>query len=233
MNMLQCVILCGGLATRLRPITEKIPKSLITIGDEPFIAHQLRLLRSHGITDVVLCAGFLGEMIQEFAGNGSRFDLSISYSFDGPVLKGTAGAIRNALPLLSETFFVVYGDSYLPCDYQAVGKCFKPSGKRGLMTVFHNMGHFDSSNLEVAENRIVRYDKLNRTPEMQHIDYGLGAFQRSVFEEVQPDEFQDLSAVYQKLLAADDLASYEIKERFYEIGSLQGIQDLERLIADN
>jgi len=231
--MLPCVILCGGLATRLRPITEKIPKSLISIAGEPFIAHQLRLLRSHGINDVMLCAGFLGEKIQEFVGDGRRFDMAVAYSFDGPVLKGTAGAIRNALPLLPDSFFVVYGDSYLPCDYHAVGQCFESSAKRGLMTVFCNEGSYDTSNVEFLDGRILRYDKRDHRPEMRHIDYGLGVFQRAVFEEIPVHEFQDLSTVQQRLLAADDLAAYEIKDRFYEIGSVEGIQDLEQRIADN
>jgi N-acetyl-alpha-D-muramate 1-phosphate uridylyltransferase len=229
--MLPCAILCGGLATRLRPVTETIPKSLIPIAGEPFIAHQLRLLRSHGIMQIVLCVGYLGEMIEEFAGDGSHFDLSISYSFDSFPLLGTAGAIRKALPLLSTCFFVLYGDSYLPCDYESVAATFGGSGKRGLMTVFHNEGSYDSSNVAAADGVILRYDKHIRTTDMQYIDYGLGAFYRSVFEEIQPDAAQDLANIYQRLLAAGDLASYEVPERFYEIGSLQGIRDLEEYIT--
>ncbi|MGH9694213.1 MAG: sugar phosphate nucleotidyltransferase, partial [Bryobacteraceae bacterium] len=164
--MFPVVILCGGLATRLHPVTETIPKSLIPINGEPFLAHQLRLLRSRGIAEVVLCAGFLGETIRNFAGDGSRFGLRISYSFDGPVLLGTAGAIRRALPYLPETFFVLYGDSYLPCDYARVALAFDDSGKQGLMTVYRNQEQFDSSNVEYAGGRIVRYDKRQKTPAM-------------------------------------------------------------------
>src|SRR5262245_12440836 len=118
--MLPAAILAGGLATRLRPITEKIPKALIEINGEPFLAHQLRLLRGNGIERVVICAGYLGEQIRGFAGNGNRFQLHIDYSFDGPVLLGTGGALRRALGLLGPAFFVIYGDSYLTCDYAAV-----------------------------------------------------------------------------------------------------------------
>lgn len=225
--MLPCVILCGGLATRLRPITESIPKSLVPIAGEPFIAHQLRLLRGAGVEQVVLCVGFLGEMIEAFVGDGSVFGLRASYSFDGATLLGTAGAIRKALPAVDSSFFVLYGDSYLPCSYDSVAKSFRTGGKRGLMTIFRNQGSHDTSNVEAEDGVIHRYDKRNPTPAMQYIDYGLGAFHRSVFECLPLNQPYDLAQVYQELLAAGDLSGYEVQERFYEIGSRTGIQDLE------
>ncbi|MBV8571526.1 MAG: nucleotidyltransferase family protein [Acidobacteriaceae bacterium] len=229
--MLPCAILCGGLATRLRPITEKIPKSLVPIADEPFLAHQLRLLRTGGINEAVLCVGHLGEQIRAFAGDGRQFGMKISYSFDGARLLGTAGAIRKALPFLPESFFVLYGDSYLPCDYAAVAEVFSAARKRGLMTIYRNEGHYDTSNVHAKDGVILRYDKRNKTPEMQFIDYGLGVFQRSVFLELPAGEVVDLADVYQNLLKARDLACYEVKQRFYEIGSEEGIRDLEQYIG--
>src|SRR4051794_4872944 len=139
---LPVAILAGGLATRLRPLTETIPKSLVEVAGEPFLAHQLRLLHSHGIRRATLCVGYLGEMVREFAGDGARFGMEVTYSFDGPELRGTAGAVRQALPLLGPAFFVLYGDSYLPCDYAAVERAFLESGKLGLMTVFRNEGQW-------------------------------------------------------------------------------------------
>lgn len=229
--MLPVVILCGGLATRLRPVTETIPKSLIPINGEPFLAHQLRLLRSRGIAEAILCVGYLGEMIRDFAGDGSGFGLRISYSFDGPALLGTAGAIRRALPYLRETFFVLYGDSYLPCDYAQVAAAFEASGKQGLMTVYHNQGQFDSSNVEYSAGRIIHYDKRQKTPAMEYIDYGLGVFKKAVFAAVPPDQSRDLAEVYRDLLAANQLAGFEVTERFYEIGSAEGIADTEAFLA--
>lgn len=229
--MLACAILCGGLARRLGPLTEQVPKSLIPINSEPFLAHQLRLLRSNGIDRAVLCAGFLGEMIREFAGDGSAFGMELSYSFDGDTLLGTAGAIRKALALLDKEFFVLYGDSYLTCDYRAVAASFQSSGRMGLMTIYRNEGSYDSSNVEAADGMILRYDKRNRAPQMRYIDYGLGVFARSVFEALPPEESRDLAEVYQALLFSGELASYEVKERFYEIGSEQGIHDLEKYLA--
>lgn len=227
---LPVAILSGGLATRLRPITEKIPKALIEIDGEPFIAHQLRLLHSRGIRSAVLCVGHLGEMIRDFAGDGERFGVELQYSFDGTVLRGTGGAIHQALPLLAESFFVLYGDSYLPIDYTRVQRAFESGGKPGLMSVYQNSDQWDSSNVEFSENRILAYDKKLRTARMRYIDYGLGVFSRKVFEALTPGLVCDLAEIYQKLLAADELTGCEIHERFYEIGSVQGIADLTRVL---
>src|SRR5579872_1169060 len=175
------VILAGGIATRLRPITESIPKALVEVAGKPFLAHQLQLLKSRGIETVVLCTGYLGNMIEKYAGNGSLWGLRVTYSFDGPALLGTAGAIRKALPLLGSSFFVLYGDSYLPCDYRAIQQAFSAVGKPALMTVFRNEGQFDSSNIVFEQGQILEYHKRQQTPRMKHIDYGLGVFDASVF----------------------------------------------------
>ena len=230
--MLPVAILAGGLATRLRPLTETIPKSLIPIRGEPFIAHQLRLLQNRGIERVVLCVGYLGEMIREFARDGKVFGLSIDYCWDGPEPLGTAGAIRNALPLLGDAFLVMYGDSYLLCDYRAVEDAFHASGKRALMTVFRNEGQWDTSNVEFRDGQIFAYDKQHRNPGMRYIDYGLGVFQRSAFAAL-PDGPRDLATVYQDLLARNELAAFQVKERFYEAGSFEGIRSLSELKVEN
>jgi NDP-sugar pyrophosphorylase family protein len=224
--MLPIAILAGGLATRLRPITETVPKALLEVAGEPFLAHQLRLLRRHGFERVVLLVGYLGEKIQEFAGDGRAFGLEVEYSFDGPKLLGTAGALGRALPMLGDAFAVIYGDSYLPCDYGTALAAFRDSGKLGLMTVYRNEGLWDSSNVEFTAGQILAYDKANRTPAMRHIDYGLGAFRRAAFDSVPAGQPYDLAAVYQGLLRRGELAAWESPERFYEIGSAEGIGDL-------
>ena len=225
---LPVAILAGGLGTRLYPLTERLPKALIEINGEPFLAHQLRLLRARGIERVVVCIGQHGERIREYAGDGARFGVEIDYSPDGPALLGTAGAIRNALPLLGEAFFVVYGDSYLPCSNREVAEAFRAAGQPGLMTVYRNEGRWDSSNVEFADGRIVAYDKKNRTARMQHIDYGLGVFSRAAFE---GSPHADLADVYGDLLRRGQLAALEVHERFYEIGSFDGIAELARHLA--
>jgi NDP-sugar pyrophosphorylase family protein len=230
--MLPVAILTGGMATRLGAITKTIPKSLVDINGEPFLAHQLRLLRSHGIERAVLCVGHLGEMIRDFAGSGESFQMELQYSFDGPVLRGTAGAVHNALPLLGERFFVLYGDSYLPCDYEGVMGEFEASGKRGLMTVYRNRDQWDASNVEFSDGQILAYDKRSRTRRMHHIDYGLGVFDHEAFARISPGSNTDLAEIYQELLRANQLAACEIDERFYEIGSVAGIEDLSRALRE-
>ena len=231
--MFPVAILAGGLATRLRPATETIPKALIEVSGEPFLAHQLRLLTRCGIERVVLCIGHRGEQIQQYAGNGSRFGVDLEYSYDGPRLLGTAGALRQALTILGESFFVLYGDSYLPCDYQSVERTFLDSGKLGLMTVFHNEGQWDTSNVEFSGGRLLAYDKESRTPRMRHIDYGLGVFRSAAFAALPDDQPYDLATLYRDLLAQDELAAHEVGERFYEIGSFAGIQELEEFLRNS
>jgi NDP-sugar pyrophosphorylase family protein len=232
MTQIECpvAILAGGLATRLRPLTETVPKSLIEINGEPFIAHQLRLLRSAGLRHVVLCTGYLGEMIQDYVGDGARFGLRVEYSFDGPKLLGTAGALRRARHLLGDRFLVVYGDSYLPCDYRAVEATAVRLGRKALMTVYRNEGQFDLSNVEFADGRIIAYDKRNRTDRMHHIDYGLGWLATSVLDALPEGQPCDLADVYAELLSQDQLAAYEVATRFYEIGSVSGIEEIGRFL---
>ena len=167
-------IVSGGLATRLRPLTETIPKALVEVAGKPFIDRQLTLLRRKGIRRVVLCLGYMGQQIEEFVGNGTRWDLKVDYSYDGPELLGTAGAVAKAHSYLGDLFWVLYGDSYLDFDYRSVSEYFEleGAGKLGLMTVFHNQDRWDRSNVIFENGQIVKYDKLKRTPLMQHIDYG-------------------------------------------------------------
>jgi N-acetyl-alpha-D-muramate 1-phosphate uridylyltransferase len=229
LSQIPVAILAGGLATRLRPITEKIPKSLIPVAGKPFLAHQLELLHSRGIRRAVLCVGHLGEMIQREFGD-EKFGVKLDYSFDGPKLLSTGGAIKRALPKLGEEFFVLYGDSYLPIDYAPIAEFFHRSGKSGLMTVFRNEGKFDTSNVVFADGEIKVYDKKNRSPEMRHIDYGLSLFKSSAFETFPADEAFDLADVMQKLVHEKQLAGFEVRERFYEIGSPAGLAELDSLL---
>ncbi len=226
--MLPVAILAGGLATRLGPLTKKVPKSLIPVAGEPFVAHQLRLLQRNGIQEVILCVGYLGEMIEMSVGDGSAFGLKVEYSYDGSELLGTAGAVRRALPKLGERFFVMYGDSYLACDYAAVEDEFSRSGKLGLMTVFCNNGRWDASNVEFENGQLVAYSKHNRSPRMRFIDYGLGVFRAQAFSKSQAP---DLAEVYSELLQIGDLAAMEVHERFYEIGSPAGLQEMNEYMS--
>lgn len=228
---LSVAILAGGLATRLGDITKKIPKALLDVAGKPFVVHQLELLRAAGVQRVVLCVQHLAEQIEAVLGDGRDYGLDVRYSYDGDKLVGTGGALRRALPHLGEDFFVLYGDSYLRCDYQDIQRSYRASGKLGLMTVYKNDGQYDASNVQWRDGRLLRYDKTPGISGMTHIDWGLGVLSSRAFDVYPPDTKLDLAVVYQDLLARDQLAGYEVYERFYEIGSVAGLEDTRRLLA--
>ncbi len=222
---LPVAILAGGLATRLHPITETIPKALVEVAGKPFILRQLDYLRRQGVGRVVLCTGFLGEQIEAVVGDGSGLGLAVSYSQDWPNLMGTGGALKQALPLLDSSFLVLYGDSYLPVDFSSVERVFLASGKPALMTVQRNADRWDKSNVLFRDNVIVEYNKRAPRPEMRHIDYGLGAISAQVLaDEVTTGPF-DLADIYHRLSLSGQLAGYEVHERFYEVGSHKGLAE--------
>jgi NDP-sugar pyrophosphorylase family protein len=225
--MLPVAILAGGLATRLRPITEKIPKALVEVAGRPFIAWQLEDLARQGVRRVVMCTGYLGEQIEAVVGDGSAFGLDVLYSPDGPVLLGTGGAIKQALPMLGDQFFVLYGDSFLPVDYQAVEASFASSGQPALMTVLRNGNRWDKSNVLFRDGCLQEYNKHAPRPEMEFIDYGLGVLSASVFTDYAPGKPFDLADVYHALSLQGCLAGFEVHERFYEMGSHGGLKETE------
>jgi NDP-sugar pyrophosphorylase family protein len=225
---MQAVILAGGLATRMYPRTLDVPKSLLTVAGRPFVAWQLEKLAECGFSDAVLCLGHLGQTVVDFVGDGSSFGPRVRYSFDGPRLLGTAGALRAALPLLEPVCLVTYGDSYLPFDYAApLVDLSKHPEAAATMSVFENAGRWDSSNVAIDGQRVVRYAKDTNDPAVRHIDYGAFAVRRDVVAGIPPDTRWDLAAVFSELAEQGRLRAYTAAERFYEIGSEQGLRDLE------
>lgn len=223
---LPIAILAGGYATRLMPLTQATPKSLIDVAGEPFIFHQLRLLARGGVTRVMLLIGHLGTDVAAAVGDGSRFGLAVDYAFDGPEPCGTAGAILRALPRLGPEFGVLYGDSYLDCNYPAIIATFAKDPRPAMMTVYRNEGRLGTSNVLYSHDTLRLYDKFSPTPEMHHIDYGLGLFRQTAFAGMPPGLPADLAAVYHRLSRAGQLAGFEVPERFYEVGSFAGLEEL-------
>jgi MurNAc alpha-1-phosphate uridylyltransferase len=222
-------ILAGGLGTRLGEQAQRVPKALIEVAGAPFIFHQLTLLRSYGARRIILCIGHLGEQIEQAVGDGGELGLDVSYSHDGPAPVGTAGAIRQALPLLGEAFLVLYGDTFLRTDYRAVQRTYESSGLSALMTVLRNEGRWDTSNTILAGGRVIAHDKRHPTPDMHWIDYGLGVMSARAMREVRP-EASDLSDVYGELARRGELAGFEATERFYEIGSPRALAETDAFL---
>jgi len=223
------IILAGGLATRLRPITEKIPKSLIEINGLPFVYHQLDLLEEKGFKTVHFCLGFLGEQVEKTLKESEYFKrLSISFSYDGNPLLGTGGTIRNIINQLPDYFFVTYGDSYLDIDFYNIQKLFesKKQNFTSLMTVYKNTDLFDTSNVIFENGLIELYSKLRKDSRMAHIDYGVGILSNKSMDIYDKNIIFDLAELYENLSLKKELYGYEVFQRFYEIGSLQGIEHL-------
>lgn len=225
--MLPVAILAGGIAARLRPITDTIPKALVDVAGVPFIARQLVYLQHQGCCDVVLCVSHLGEQIEAVIGDGKRFRIRVRYVFDGPVRLGTGGAVQQALPLLGEAFFVLYGDSFLPIDFAAVERAFIAARRPALMTVLKNYDRWDKSNVEYLNGVVVEYNKHQPRPEMAYIDYGLSVLSAEALAGHAPGIPFDLADVYHELSMTERLAGLEVHERFYEIGSHQGLAETE------
>src|SRR5580692_3622134 len=230
--MFPVAILAGGLATRIHPMTQNLPKALLSIAGKPFIFHQLELLRKQGADRVVLCVGHLAEQVVAAVGNGRQFGLAIQYSFDGRELLGTGGALMQALPLLGESFFVLNGDSYLRCSLVEIQTAFERAGRPALMTVLRNDGRWDRSNVVFRNGEVIEYDKTRWRSDMTHIDFGISVLSSSVFSRYGEPRAFDLADICRDLARIGQLAAVEVSDRFYEVGSVQGIQDTEAYLSD-
>lgn len=230
--MLTVAILSGGKATRLYPITKEIPKAMLELAGKPFIFHQLEMLKCSGVGRVVVCAGHFGQILEDYIRAENNFGLTVDFSFDGDKLLGTAGAIKKALPLLGNSFAVMYGDSYLTEDFRPIADFFVSSGKKGLMTVFKNEGKWDVSNIVYTDGKILKYDKKQITPEMKYIDYGLLFFKPAAFSKIIDGQVYDLADLCVDLINEDQMAGYEVKQRFYEIGSFKGLEETKQYLEN-
>jgi NDP-sugar pyrophosphorylase family protein len=233
---MQCVILAGGLGTRMQERHPRVPKTLIEVAGAPFAHWQLTRLADQGLTHIVYSIGYLGDMVRAYVGDGRRWGVSVSYVEECNGLLGTGGAIRLAVDkgVLDEAFFVLYGDSYLESEMGPIERVFQAGRSPALMTVVRNDGRWDASNVVLDDGRVVRYEKgvADPPPEMCWIDYGLSVLRRElVVETVPPATRTELSAVQAELSRQGRLGGLEVTGRFYEIGSPSGLADLEAHLA--
>ena len=231
--MIPIAIIAGGLGTRLGSISANKPKSLVEINGKPFIDWQISLLKKQEISQIVMCVSHKAEMIMDYVGNGSRYGLEIEYSFDNPVLNGTGSALRNAVPLLGEKFIVLYGDSYLPVDLFKITQAFVENKYTAMMTIYKNNSEYDISNVKYLADGSIYYKKNSLNEEFNYIDYGLNFFTSEIFSNFQGTNFLDISEIFEALSEKKLLVSYEVYDRFFEIGSHQGIHDLSKYLKEN
>jgi N-acetyl-alpha-D-muramate 1-phosphate uridylyltransferase len=228
--MLPMAILAGGYATRLGPLTREIPKCLIEINGRPFVDWQLDLLINNGYSDFVFCLSYKSNLIQEHLGDGSHRGVRIQYSLDGETQLGTGGAIQKALSMLGPAFGVLYGDSYLPMNYDQAEQFFLGAQSDALMTVYKNQNQFDKSNVEFVDGKLLNYEKGTNNTSMHHIDYGITFFKEEAFQAWADQSSFDLSKVCNQLAKDKQLEGFEVFERFYEIGSLLGIEEFSQYL---
>ena len=227
---MQIVILCGGKATRLYPLTKKIPKSMMRFEGKPFLEQQLDLLKKNRIFDIVLCVGYKAEQIKKYFGDGKNFGVEIKYSSDKKRLLGTGGALKKAENLLEDSFLVMWGDSYLPFNFQKAIKFFKKSNKPGMMIVFKNLNKYEPSNVEVKNNLVKSYGKKRKTKKMKYIDYGVSIYRKEVLKYLPRNQVCDLTKLQQVLIKKRQLLAYPAEKRFYQIGSPDGLEELKNYI---
>jgi NDP-sugar pyrophosphorylase family protein len=228
---MQAVILAGGLGTRLRPMTNTVPKGLIPVSGRPFLEWKLEQLRANGVEDVVLCVGYLGDKIEKHFGNGSSFGVRIRYSSDGKTPLGTIGALKKAENLLRQEFFVTYGDNYLRLDYRKMMALLESSGKLGVLAVYHNRNAYGKSDVEVRAGRVTSFHKGARSG-LEWINFGIYALRKAALGLVAKGRPCDEKEFFDLLIGKGELLSFEVTERFYEIGTNQSLAEFERFIAN-
>ncbi len=226
---MQVAILAGGLATRLGDLTRNQPKSMVKVWGEPFLEYQLELLKRGGIKDIVLCISHMGEQIERHFGNGRKYGVNIKYSVEDKLL-GTAGALKKAEALLNDIFFTMYGDAYLFLDFPAAMHYFKSQNKLALMTVYKNYNQYDRSNTTVEGNLVKKFSKKERTEDIVYIEYGANIFRKEALKMIPENQFHSLDEFFPRLIEMEELLAFEVKERFYEIGSPQGLKEFEEYI---
>lgn len=228
---MQAVILAGGLGTRLGTITMSTPKAMALVNGRPFLEYEVSLLRENGVDDLVLCVGHMSEQIEDHFGEGDDFGVRIRYVSDGPRLLGAAGALKRALPLVGESFFVTYGDAYLRLDYPALMARLSSSSALGVMAVYRNGNRHGNSDLVVRDGRVVRYDKRHREEGMDWINFGVSALRREALDLIPSGRPCDEEEFYGEMIRRGQLRAFGVTKRFYEIGTPHSLQEFERFVA--
>ena len=230
---MQALILAGGLGTRLRPITHKIPKHMVKIGDKPFLEHLIIMLKKNGINDIVLCVGYLFGQIRDYFGDGKKFGVNIKYSAEKNLM-GTGGAIKLAEKYLQDDFFVIYGDSYLELDYGRLMQFHKKINKTGVLAVYNNKSKtFVKNNVEIDRHGYVAgYNKKNQGKKMNYVDAGVLVFKKSILKHIPSNKKISLEEdIFPKLIKMNGLHSFKSKNRFYDVGTMQRLKVFRKVLA--
>lgn len=226
--------MAGGLATRLRPLTNDIPKSLILIQGKPFLQYQIELLTRYDIKDIVLCVAYMGKKIEDYFGDGNKFGVKITYSYEKNKLLGTGGALKLVEPYLNENFFLLWGDSYVRLNYKEMHDFHLKNTNDFDVTIaiFYNIRNYDKSNIIYERGRIKKYEK-NSKDEMKYIDAGIMVFNKKILKRIPSGKVFQIEDLFHKLAKEEKLKPFLIKKRYYEIGSLKGLNQFKKFVKRN
>ncbi len=228
---MQAAILAGGLGTRLRPLTDKVPKAMAPVNGKPFLEYQLELLRDQGVDDIVLCVGYKGEMIRDRFKDGKRLGVEIRYSSEGDRLLGPIGALKMAERHLGGSFFVTYGDAYLRLDYREMMRTLLANEEPAVMAVYRNQGRYGRSDVVVEGGFVTAYDKVNSAPRMDWVNFGVTAMKKEALASLERGRVCDEQTFYGGLAKERRLRAFEARERFYEIGSEKSLKEFAGFIS--
>jgi len=227
---MQAVILAGGKGTRLRPITCTIPKPLISINGKPFLQHQLEFIKSHLTDEILLLVSYLGEKIEDYFDDGSKFGVKIDYCYEKVPL-GTAGALKNAESKIKDEFILFNGDTYLPIDYRKIIDYFHQCKAIGVVVVYGNSREIASKNIAVNESGLVMNYNKNNSKKMTHVDAGITAFKKSILDFIPRNKICSLEEdIFPKLIKAKQLYSFATNQRFYDIGTPRELEAIKGIL---
>ena len=223
-----CVVLAGGLGTRIREVTNGlVPKIMVPVLGQPFIKWKLESLREMGVTEVTLLIGELGNLVEDYLWHNYPTGLSIQCLHDGPKLLGTAGSIRKVLHKLPQEFWITYGDSYVLADLEAAESKLTKTSHDGIMTLFHNMDTLEISNASTLGDLVFKYDKNSKPGEHEWIDYGLLYLKSQDFLDIPIDQVTDLEIILGQIIHRKRMMMWETKERFWDVGTPEALQSTE------
>ena len=227
----QAVILCGGLGTRLRPLTYDIPKPMIPFGDKPFLQILIDYFKAQGVEKFVFCTGHLHEQIEKHFGDGSQLGVEIVHSVELEPL-GTGGALLNSRHLLDEQFFFAFGDSYLPLELRHLTRVQKESNALGVITVYMNNDKIASNNVRIMpDGRVQDYIKKNPPTSMNGLEAGLSLFNKNILNHAPGRIFSLEEAIFPKLINPGKLFGLLTNQRFYDIGTPDGLELARKAIS--
>lgn len=232
MTIKQAVIMAGGKGTRLRPVTNNLPKAMVPANDKPFLEHLLIMLKKRGVTDIVLCVSYLGEQIKSYFGDGTKFGLNIVYSYDGEELLGTGGALKKTESLLNNSFFFINGDVYYDLDYRKIAEEFEKNPTLGLMVVYHNRDKITQNNVIVQKGKLLRYDRDRIDPKLNEVDGSVYVFKKEILDMLPEGKSALEIETFQKLIDSNQFRVYMPENRYYTNGTPEKLKLFEKHLRE-